>query len=90
MPDPRPSTSPTGEPPRPHEIEEHARGIGNAIGRVLDDAYGPKTVGFCLMLFTFGEGGWSTYLSNADPKDMIAALRELADKREQQLKETGR
>lgn len=82
--DPRP----TG--PMLAEIEEHARGIGNVIGNVLDEAYGPKTVGFCLMLFTFGEGGWSTYLSNADPKDMIAALRELADKREQQLKETGR
>lgn len=72
------------------DIEEHARGIGGTIGKVLNEYYGPHQVGFCLMLFTFGEGGWSTYLSNADPETMIAALRELADSREKQLKETGK
>jgi hypothetical protein len=75
---------------RLEHLEETARGIGGTIGRVLDDVYGPKQVGFCLIVFDFGEGGWSTYVSNAQPEDMIAALRELADKRETQLKETGR
>lgn len=73
-----------------HEMEEDARGIGGAIGRTLEEHYGPKEVGFCLMLFTFGEGGWSTFVSNADPESMITALREFADKREAQLRDTGR
>lgn len=75
---------------RLHEIEAHARAVGNRIGDALERDFGKHNVGFCLMLFTFGEGGWSTYLSNAEPVDMIAALRELADKRERQLKETGK
>lgn len=75
---------------RLYHMEDTARKIGGAIGRKLDDTYGPHEVGFCLMVFDFGEGGWSTYISNAQPVDMIAALRELADKREQQLKDTGR
>jgi hypothetical protein len=75
--------------PRLHKMEKSARGVGETIGRVLQEQYGGK-VGFCLMLFDFGEDGWSTYVSNAQPEDMIAALRELANKRETQLKETGR
>jgi sugar phosphate isomerase/epimerase len=73
-----------------YHLEETARSIGGAIGRKLDEVYGPKQVGFCLITFHFWEGGFSTYVSNAQPEDMIAALRELADKRETQLKETGR
>jgi hypothetical protein len=59
-------------------MEAAARGIGRTIGDTL-----PSGVGFCLMLFTFGgPGGWSTYLSNAQRPDMIAAIRELLDKLE--------
>lgn len=72
------------------EIEMLARSVGHKIGHAIESSVGKGKVGFCLMMFTFGEGGWSTYLSNADPEDMIKALRELADKREQQLKDTGK
>lgn len=68
-----------------NELEAKARSVGRLIGDQC-----PPGVGFCLMMFTFGEGGWSTYLSNADPESMIEAIRELADKRERQLKELGR
>lgn len=70
---------------RLHEIEQQARNVGRLIGNSL-----PEGVGFCLMMFTFGEGGWSTFLSNAEPEDMIKGIRELADKREAQLRETGK
>lgn len=70
---------------RLHHLEQKARQIGRTIGDQL-----PPGVGFCLMLFTFGEGGWSTYLSNAAPESMVEAIRELADKRERQLQETGK
>jgi hypothetical protein len=40
----------------------------------------PEGVGFCLTLFTFGEGGWFTYVSNAERGRMMQALEELLDK----------
>jgi nitrogen regulatory protein PII-like uncharacterized protein len=70
---------------RLHELEKKAREVGRLIGDQC-----PEGVGFCLMMFTFGEDGWSTYLSNAEPESMIEAIRELADKRERQLRETGK
>ena len=72
-------------------MEMYARGIGSTIGGILDNYYGEKKVGFCLLLFEFNSpDGWSTYLSNADPTTMIVALRELGANREKQLKETGK
>jgi hypothetical protein len=62
-------------------VEESARCIGHVVGRTLNGTYGPNGVGFCLVLFTFGESGCCTYVSNAQPEDMIAALRELDEKR---------
>lgn len=53
-------------------IEAKAREIGGIIGAQM-----PAGVGFCLMLFTFGEGGWSTYLSNADRETMVTGIKEL-------------
>jgi hypothetical protein len=62
-------------------MEETARRVGALIGSVLDDhaEANPESprVGFCLMMFTFGEGGWATYLSNAEREDMVEAIREL-------------
>lgn len=58
-------------------IEAKAREIGRSIGGAL-----PPGIGFCLLLFTFGDGGWGTYLSNAQRLDMIAAIRELLAKLE--------
>lgn len=53
-------------------MEEKAREIGRIIGGML-----PKDIGFTFQLFTFGEGGWATYISNCDRQDMIRALKEL-------------
>ena len=59
------------------EMEEHARGIGRAIGDVL-----PKDIGFCIVLAHKGAGGWSTWLSNCNREDMIKMLREMIGKLE--------
>ncbi len=62
-------------------LENQCRRVGAVIGQVLDDhaEHFPESprVGFCLMMFTFGEGGWSTFISNADRQDMIAGINEL-------------
>jgi hypothetical protein len=58
-------------------LESRAREIADAIAPVL-----PPGTGFCLMLFTFGEGRWATYVSNAQRESMIAGVRELLDRLE--------
>ena len=60
-------------------IEETARNIGRQIGGVL-----PSHVKFALILSTVGDGGWATYLSNAQRDGVISLLREMADKIEQE------
>lgn len=59
-------------------LEAAQRDLGNTIGRAI-----PEGVGFCLILYTSGEGGWSTYMSNAQRPDMMEALREMLSKLEQ-------
>jgi hypothetical protein len=52
----------------------------NNLARFLDKEFngdGPRTVGFCLMLFDFGLGAERcNYISNANRKDVIVLLRE--------------
>jgi hypothetical protein len=58
-----------------HELEDKAAEVGRLIGGSI-----PEGVGFCLTLFTFGDGGWFTYVSNAERGDMMRALEELLRK----------
>ncbi len=62
-------------------LEELARLGAEVVAKKLDlDAKDPDCpVLFAVMMFTRGEGGWSSYASNAQPEDMIDALREMAD-----------
>lgn len=48
------------------------------LGRLIGDRMVPGW-GFALVLFTFGDDGFATYISNADRDGMIKALRECAD-----------
>jgi hypothetical protein len=69
---------------RDHQpIEEHYRAAMNVLAASLDEFFngkrgGPKTVGFALLTFEFGEikDGQVNYISNADRPDMIAAMHE--------------
>ncbi len=58
-----------------HELEDKAAEVGRLIGDSLTEG-----VGFCLTLFTLGEGGWFTYVSNAERESMMNALEELLSK----------
>ncbi len=57
------------------QLEATAQGIAQIVGPLFDAA----GAGFALIGFTFGEGGWSTWVSNAERADMVRALREMAD-----------
>ena len=61
----------TYEVPVPDEVKELLNSIGNIIGPQL-----PKGWGFTLLIFTFGEGGTMTYISNAERESMIEAMNE--------------
>ena len=60
-----------------------------AIAKGLDKIFngdvpkGERTTGFCLLVFGFDAPGVANYISNGAPRaDMIAALRETADRLE--------
>lgn len=57
------------------ELNELARSIGNRIGSSL-----PKGVGFSLIVFTFGEGGWLSYISNGQREDVLKMLDEYRER----------
>ena len=61
-----------------HQAEKTAGQIGRTLGEYI--AREAPGWGFIFALFSFGEGGFSTYISNCNRKDMIVAVRELLDK----------
>lgn len=72
-------TEPTLEP-----MEDMCQMIGDAIGRALDNHAqlhpDHPRIGFTLLLFTLGEGGWMTYISNSERESMIEAMQEFIAK----------
>lgn len=69
----------------PHEdpqLEEHARTIARRLKTVCENV-GRKTnrnIGFMLMLYDHGEGGFLSYMSNSRREDVLETLREFIDK----------
>lgn len=59
------------------EAEQSARALGRVIYDVMPDGWG-----FTLMMFSYGEGGNTTYISTARREDMLKALREMIEKLE--------
>ena len=63
-------------------IEKKYRQQMNAIAHVLDDTFNgdakgeDRKIGFCLLVFNFGDEGRCNYISNADRIDMITLLKE--------------
>lgn len=56
------------------EAERAAAGIASLIGDKLPPGYG-----FALLVFSFGEGGYLTHVSNCNRADLVKTLRECAD-----------
>lgn len=61
-------------------IEDLCAAIGSRIGTALeelrDDTPDIPPIGFSLFVFTFGEGGWMTFMSNAERESLTEALGE--------------
>jgi len=62
------------------EAEVVCREIASKIQEAIEQALGIDTWGFMLMLFSFGEGGSLTYISNANREDMINVVKEWLEK----------
>ena len=57
------------------ELEAEIRQMGKLVDKALNP--GPeKRIGFTLLLFNFGEGGYTTYISNGNRDDVIKSLKE--------------
>ena len=57
------------------KAEITARKIGKVISKSM-----PKGWGFVVALFSYGDNGLTTYLSNCEREGIIKAMREIADK----------
>lgn len=57
--------------PVPEDVRRTMNDLGRSIGKAL-----PPGWGFGLFIFTYGEGGTMTWLSNAQRDDMVKALQE--------------
>jgi len=64
-----------------HRLEEAAQRLAQVIAPAFDAA----GACFAVLGFTIGEGGWATWVSNAERGDVITALREMADNLERKL-----
>ena len=64
-------------------VQTEYRETLNKVAKAVDLAFNPeekrKTVGFGILLFNFGkiEAGRMNWISNAERKDMIVALKEM-------------
>lgn len=59
------------------EVERKMQGIAKTVKAMV-----PEGWGFAVLCFSYGEGGFMNWVSNAQRADMIKALREMADKLE--------
>jgi len=57
------------------KMEDSCRDIAGILDASITKASGGRW-GFTLMIFTMGEGGFLTYISNAKREDMILAIKE--------------
>lgn len=69
----------------------------NFLAKAIDESFNGKdckpeerTVGFCLLMFPFGSDPKNrmNYISNADKKDMLCALKEYVARLEGRVLET--
>lgn len=64
--------------PKAH-IDHDLRLQMEATGRAIAERIGvdlPKGIGFTLLLYQFGPGGWLNYISNGRREDVVKAMEE--------------
>lgn len=72
--------------------EEIMRGVAKAMDQALNCSNGKKENGFVILIFPFDapEGARVNYVSNADRRDIVAALKEITARFEGQPLSSGR
>ena len=60
----------------PDQMRKVLEDYSRLLAKTLTDTL-PPGLGFALLVFSFGEGGFSAYISNAQREDMKSQLREL-------------
>lgn len=70
--------------PALEELEHKARDLGRRISAALGNEPGVPRIGFTLVLFDFGPGGFMSYMANGDRAGVIRMLRELLEKLEKE------
>ncbi len=72
-------TPPVGDAPIPGDLREIMNAIGHTLGDVLNEhADNPSC--FMLMVFDVGEGGTTSYISNAEREDVLNLLEEFVER----------
>lgn len=76
-------------------VSPEYRSMLNRMAGAIDTAFNqgadPKQTGFALLLFRFGEieAGTMNWISNAERKDMLTALKEMVAQLEGRVPETS-
>lgn len=65
--------------PIPEDLVEIMKDLGRMVAKAIDDEAGGP-MGFMLMVFDFGEGGTTSYISNARREDVVKTLQEFIEK----------
>ena len=81
---------------KPEPISEIYRESMNELCRIIDDAFNrpgkPKTIGFALLMYNFGEDikgtGRVNYIGNGRREEVLTALKELVARWEGRYSET--
>lgn len=68
---------PERKEPTLERMERSAQRMAKIIDEALNGPERPRHTGFVLFMFDFGEGGFSTFVSNGERESTAAALREL-------------
>jgi hypothetical protein len=76
-------------PEKEGPVEDDMKAQIHAVGQAINDFLNPdqenKEIGFCILMFKFGEPPTSdrmNYLSNTNREDMIAAMKEFVARAE--------
>jgi hypothetical protein len=81
-----------GDAPIEPQYREQMKQLAHALDDILNGGAkgNQRKVGFCLMVFSFGEAGRANYISNADRSDVVTLLREQLARFEGQPEMTGK
>ena len=61
------------------EIEGNLKVVMQRVAEAIEKALEEDNMGFALLVFDFGPGGRMNFISNANRRDMVKAMKELIE-----------